>query len=637
MRRLAIVLTLLTAHLAIAGEPETHWSLKNCKRPPVPEVRDPAFPIRTPVDAFTLARLKQEGLVPAPDADRRTLIRRVTFDLTGLPPTPAEIDAFVKDADPKAYEKLVDRLLESPHYGEKWGRHWLDVVRYSESEGFEYDRHRAGAWRYRDYVIDAFNRDKPYDRFILEQLAGDEIDPTNDEMQIAAGFNRLGPVRRNMGNQELAFSRHEVMTEMADAAGTIFLGLTIACARCHDHKFDNISLDDYYSFQAFFAAAQEHDLVKASVFTRAAWKSRTGKLQAEIRRLKKSASGLTGEARERIDAKVKSLEATLPPPLPTISTVENIESERTTVHVLKRGNTDRKGREVGPKLLEIGFAGSVVELPATTPNPRTLLARAIVRPDNPLTARVMVNRIWQWHFGTGIVATANDFGINGSRPTHPELLDWLASEFIDCGWSIKKMHRLIVLSSTYRQSSSAKQEGFQRRRLTAEEVRDSMLAIAGKLNLKRGGPSIFVPVDNDLVNLLYAPSQWALTSDPKEHDRRSVYLVAKRNLRLPFMEAFDQPDAALSCSRRESSTHALQALELLNGSLANRLADAFADRIRREAGTDAEAQVELAYRLAAGRPPTARERKLAVEFLKTQPLREFALAMFNLNAFLYVN
>jgi hypothetical protein len=300
-------------------------------------------------------------------------------------------------------------------------------------------------------------------------------------------------------------------------------------------------------------------------------------------------------------------------------------------------------------LLEIGFAGKIAELPADTPNPRTMLARAIIGPDHPLTARVMVNRIWQWHFGTGIVATANDFGLNGSRPSHPELLDWLASEFIANGWSVKKLNRLIVLSRVYRQgyrpdARASKLDpddrllwSFPRRRLAAEEVRDSMLAIAGRLNLKTGGPSIVVPADDDLVKLLYAPSQWAVTPDKSEHDRRSVYLLAKRNLRLPFMEAFDQPDAATSCDRRESSTHALQALELLNGTLANDLAGSFADRLRREAGADPKAQVEIAYRLAAGRPPTAREKELALAFLKTQPLREFALAMFNLNAFLYVD
>jgi hypothetical protein len=360
---------------------------------------------------------------------------------------------------------------------------------------------------------------------------------------------------------------------------------------------------------------------------------------------------LTGDARSRAEEKLKELEASLPPALPAISTVRDDEPKRTPVHVLKRGNTDKKERQVGPKLLGIGFPGEVTELPPDTPNPRTLLARAIVRPDNLLAARVMVNRIWQWHFGTGLVDTANDFGVNGSRPSHPELLDWLASKFIAGGWSIKHLHRVIVLSSTYRQASrhADSKAGllkdssdrllwrFPSRRLTAEEVRDSMLMISGRLNLKAGGPSVVVPIENDLMRLLYTPSQWAVTTDRKEHDRRSVYLLAKRNLKLPFLEAFDQPDSATSCSRRESSTHALQALELLNGTLANDLAESFADRLRREAGTEPAAQIELAFRLAVGRSPNAKEKELALVFLKTQSLKEFALAVFNLNAFLYVN
>jgi hypothetical protein len=664
MRLLALLFATIAFVPAVAAESDKHWSLRPYTRPAVPEVRNPKFAIRTPVDAFILTRLEKDGLSPAPEADKGTLIRRVTFDLTGLPPTPAEVDVFLKDDSPDAYENLVDRLLASPRYGEKWGRHWLDLVRYSETEGFEYDRHRAGAWRYRDYVIDSFNSDKPYDRFVLEQLAGDELDPDSDELRIAAGFNRLGPVRRNAGNQELAFSRNEVLTELADSTGAVFLGLTVACARCHDHKFDRIALDDYYSFQAFWAATHEHDVVKASADEQAEWKAKTDKIQTEIKKLQKSLTGQTGDARTQTEAKVTELEASLPPPLPTISTVRNVSSERTPVHVLKRGNTDNKGQVVGPKLLSIGFPGKVEELPADTQKPRTILARAIVHPDNPLAARVMVNRIWQWHFGTGIVSTANDFGVNGDRPSHPELLDWLASEFVqpkwsdastkgkdNHAWSVKHIHRLIVLSSTYRQASRHPEATlatgkdpadrllwhFPRHRLTAEEVRDSMLLVAGRLNLKVGGPSVVVPVDNDLVKLLYAPSQWTVTPDRKEHDRRSVYLLAKRNVQLPFMQVFDQPGAATSCSRRESSTHALQALELLNGTLANDLATSFADRLRKEAGTDTATQVELAYRLAAGRAPGAREKELGIEFLKTQSLKEFALAVFNLNAFLYVN
>jgi hypothetical protein len=647
MRLLALA-ALISAGTAAAADPDPHWSLRPRTRPMVPAVSAPGFAVRTPIDAFILARLAAAGLTPAPEADRRTLLRRVTFDLTGLPPTPAETDAFLNDTSPDAYEKVVDRLLASPHYGEKWGQHWLDVARFAETEGFEYDRLRVGAWRYRDYVIAAFNADIPYDRFINEQLAGDEADPGGDELRIAAGFNRLGPVRRNAGNQALAFSRHEVLSEMADTAAAVFLGLTVACARCHDHKFDRIGLDDYYAFQAFWAAAQEHDAVRATAAEQAAWKAATDKLEAEIKAVKKSMGGLTGEPRERAEAKLKVLEASLPQPLPAVTTVRN--GERTPVHVLKRGNPDSPGPRVGPKLLEIGFPGPAAELPADTPNPRTVLARAIAHPDNPLTARVMVNRVWQWHFGTGIVDTPNDFGANGGRPTHPELLDWLADEFVRGRWSVKHVHRLIVLSSTYRRASrhpdpaAAAQKDpsdrllwrFPRRRLEAEEVRDAMLAICGRLNPKAGGPGVVVPVGEDLVKQLYAPSQWAVTPDRAEHDRRSVYLLARRNLRLPFLAAFDQPDAAASCARRESSTHALQSLELLNGTLANDLAAAFADRLSREAGADPAAQVDLAYQLAACRPPTPREKELAVAFLRTQPFKEFALAVFNTNAFLAV-
>jgi hypothetical protein len=643
---------LLAALLAPAADEARpkHWSLRPRTQPAVPVIRNPQSAIRNPVDAFILARLEKEGLRQAPEADRRTLARRLYFDLTGLPPTPHEIDAFMSDPAPDAYERLVERLLASPRYGEKWGRHWLDAVRFAETEGFEYDRLRPGAWRYRDYVINAFNRDKPYDRFILEQLAGDEIEPQNPEMQVAAGFHRLGPVRRNAGNQELAFSRHEVLTEMTDAVGAVFLGLTVGCARCHDHKFDEISQEDYYCLQAFLAAAQEHDVSLASAKEQAEWKAKSEAIQAEIKRLRKAATGLTGDDRRQMEAKVQELERSLPAPLPTISSVHDVEAQRTPIHVLKRGSTEKKGRQVGPRVPGVLAGDSFPELAADTPNPRTVLARWIARPEHPLTARVMVNRIWQGHFGRGLVATANDFGVNGSAPSHPELLDWLASELIASGWQIKPIHRLIVLSGTYRQASDhpepqpglAKDDDnrllwrFPRRRLTAEEVRDSMLLLADRLNGKMAGPSVVVPVDPDLVQLLYAPAQWTVTPDRAEHDRRSVYLLAKRNLRLPFLEAFDQPDAQTSCARRESSTHALQALELLNGKLANDLAAGFAQRLRREAGADSAALAERAYLLAAGRLPSTREKTLAIEFLKTHALSELALAVFNLNAFLYV-
>ena len=633
------------------ADPVQHWSLRQRIRPTVPVLADPVQRAwaRNPVDAFILARLAREGLRPAPEADRRVLIRRATFDLTGLPPTPGEVEAFVADPAADAYERLVERLLASPAYGERWGRHWLDVVRYAETEGFEYDRHRPGAWRYRDYVVRSFNDDKPYDRFALEQLAGDELDGATLETRTAAGFHRLGPVRRNAGNAAVAFSRNEVLTEMTDAVGTVFLGLTVGCARCHDHKFDAVSQADYYRLQAFLAATHEDDVALAEPAVHAAWKERTARIAAEINRVKQDAKDLKGAARQRADARVRELQHSLPPPLPTVSSVHTT-GERLAVRVLKRGDPAREGPPVGPGFPP-ALTGPAVAAPAAgARRPRTALARWVTDPANPLAARVVVNRVWLYHFGRGIVETPNDFGVNGARPSHPELLDWLAEEFVAGGWRFKALHRLLITSSTYRQSSRApgEQAGrardpegrllwrFPPRRLSAEEVRDALLAVSGRLNRKAGGESVVPPAEPDLVNLLYDPAQWQVTADPAEHDRRSVYLVVKRNLRLPFAQVFDQPDAQTSCACRERSTHALQALELLNGATANDLARAFARRLEREAGPDRGRQVERGFRLAAGRPPTPREKALALDFLWSHPLEEFTLALFNLNAFLYV-
>jgi hypothetical protein len=649
--RPAFVLLLAAASLLAARQAghaaAPHWSLRPLARPTVPRIEGAG----NPIDAFVLARLRRAGLRQAPPADRRTLIRRVAFDLTGLPPTPEEVQAFLADRRPDAFERLVDRLLASPRYGERWGRHWLDVVRYAETEGFEYDRLRPGAWRYRDYVIASFNADKPYDRFVIEQLAGDELEPGSHEALIAAGFHRLGPVRRNAGNPELVFSRNEQLTEMTDAVGVVFLGLTVGCARCHDHKFDDFSLADYYRLQAFLATAQEHDIILAGAAQQARWKADDDRLRGDIDRLQKMLPTLKPDERARARKKLAELERRRPAPLPAISTVRHVEAKRTTIHVLKRGNSESKGRQVGPRLPAPLAGTAAVELPADHPAPRTALARAIASKDNPLTARVLVNRLWQWHFGTGLVETANDFGANGSPPSHPGLLDWLAGELIRNGWRLKPLQRLIVLSSTYRQSARGldglggrEKDGrnrllwrFPRRRLSAEEVRDAMLAVAGRLNPRMGGRGVVPPADADQVKLLYAPSQWVVTADRREHDRRSVYLIARRNLRVPLLEAFDQPDAQTSCARRQSSTHALQALQLLNGRPANDLAAAFARRLSREAGPSPERQVERAFDLAVGRPPTPREKELCVRFLKRQPAREFALAVLNLNAFLHVD
>lgn len=630
----------------------SHWSLQPRTHPVIPSFDDPEDRawVRNPIDAFVLVKLHEQRLKPAEEADRRTLIRRLSFNLTGLPPTPAEIDAFESDTVPDAYNRLVDRLLSSPHYGERWGQHWLDVARFAESEGFEYDRHHPHAWRYRDYVIRSFQDDKPYDQFVREQIAGDEMSPQSEASLVAAGFLRLGPVRRNAGNPDVAFSRNEVLTEMTDTVGAAFLGMTVGCARCHDHMFDPIRQTDYYRLQAFLASTQEYDVPLADSTAQVEWKTRHQAISAEVKKLESEIDDATGPSRIELQARLKTLERQLPPPLPALFSVRNVQEKRTEIHVLKRGAEERPGDRVGPRPLGVLLGPETQELSADVSNPRTRLAEWIVDPRNPLTARVIVNRLWLHHFGRGIVHTPNDFGLNGGFPTHPELLDFLANELVANGWRIKPVQRLIVSSATYRQSSHSKNSEharrtdpenvwlwkFPRRRLEAEAVRDSLLAVSGTLNLKAGGPSVMVPVDAELVELLYKPSQWTVTEDASEHFRRSIYLIAKRNLCLPFLEVFDQPGPQASCPKRESSTHAPQALELLNGTLSNELARAFAARLEREAGPNLQDRVILGYRLATGRPPTGAELQASLQFLETQPLREFALTLFNLNDFLYV-
>ena len=625
------------------------WSFQPIQKPAPPLVKNTAW-AQTSLDRFILAKLESHGLHPSPLATKTELIRRVSFDLTGLPPSPEDVRAFVSNRAADAYERLVDRLLASPHFGERWAQHWLDTVRFAESEGFEYDRHLPEAWRFRDYVIDSFNRDKPFDRFLTEQLAGDELTPATPEHQTAAIFHRLGPVRRNAGNPDIALSRNEVLTERTDVIGAAFLGLTVGCARCHDHKLDPISQRDYYRLQAYLAATHEQDINLGTAAQRTEWEEKTKTLKKEISRLQKAADAATGQKKLTLTAELNALEAQTPPPPPTIPAVRNDPAQRTAIHVLKRGEWERKGDAVGPRPLSVLVSDGLAELPADAPRPRTELARWLTDPAHPLTARVIANRIWQHHFGAGLVKTPNDFGTYGDRPSHPELLDWLATQLLEGGWRLKSLHRLILLSSAYQQSSRTPASAavtqldpdnrrlwrFHRRRLSAEEIRDAMLAVSGQLTPRVGGPSVMVPVDPEMISLLYKPAQWAVTKDAAEHHRRSIYLLSKRNLRLPFLEAFDQPPQLTSCGRRESSTHAPQALELLNGRLANELAIAFAARLARESGGDPARIVEHASLLALGRAPTPQERALGVEFLREQPLREFALAHFNLNAFLYV-
>jgi hypothetical protein len=641
-----------------------HWAFVKRQTPAVPTFADASDQAwaKNPVDAFVLQRLQAEGLRPSPQADRVTLIRRLYFDLTGLPPSPREVAEFVADKSPDAYRKLVEGLLSSPHYGERWGQHWLDVVRFAETDGFEYDTHRNDAWRYRDYVIKSFNEDKPYDRFITEQLAGDEIAPESDEALVAAGFNRLGPLRKNAGNQEVASSRNEVLTEMTNAVGAALLGVTVGCARCHDHKFDPVRQSDYYRLQAFFAAAHDKDVVKATPAEQEARKAKAepvekemAKVNAALKALKDKSDTASLDEKEALKKKLEELQERVPPPLPALHSVADMPEKKSPIHLLARGEYTAKGARVGMRPLGVLLADGAPELPETLAKPRAELAKWVTDPENPLTSRVMVNRIWQYHFGRGIVSTANDFGRMGARPTHRELLDYLANEFVSGGFSVKRIHRLILNSNTYQQSSAPPSDPalkalvlkkdpenkflwrFSRQRLAAEQIRDAMLAVSGRLNPKQGGPSVMIPVEQELVKLLYKPSQWQPAKDPAEYSRRSIYLIAKRNLRLPFMEVFDAPDLQASCARRESSTHAPQALELLNGTLANEQAEALAKRLEAEAGPNLRKQIDFGYRLVTGRPARPAEIQAALAFLKTQPKREFALTLLNLNSFLYVN
>ncbi|MDQ6676092.1 MAG: DUF1549 and DUF1553 domain-containing protein [Acidobacteriota bacterium] len=633
------------------------WAFQARKDVTAPVLSDAADKrwVKTPIDAFILDNLKKSGLQPAPQAGRLTLIRRITYDLHGVPPTPEEVDAFVKDKSPNAWAKVVDRLLASPRYGEQWGRHWLDVVRFAESDGYEYDTHRPDAYRYRDYVVRSFNTDKPYDEFVKEQLAGDEMDPANEEYLIASGFNRMGPLRKNVGNQKVAGSRNEVLVEMTNIVGAAYLGVTVGCARCHDHKFDPFRQSDYYRMMGYFAQTQPHDLIQASKDEQEAWKTKAAPVQKQIADLQTKMQKAPESEKNGIAMQLDDLEDKLPAPLPSVYTVSDDQKNATPIEVLFHGDYLQPTAKVGARPLGILLPEGVPEKAVDLPKPRLELASWVADPSNPLTARVMVNRVWEYHFGRGIVSTPNDFGRMGGRPSNPELLDYLANQYVANGWHMKPLHRMILLSSAYRQASESPLEKialekdpenalvwkFARRRLEAEEIRDSMLAISGRLNPKSGGPSVMVPIDQDLVKMLKRPQYWVTTRDKSEYDRRSLYMIYKRNLQLPFMGVFDAPDSLLSCPRREQATHAPQALEMMNGATSNSLAEKFAERLKNEAKSNA-ARVDRAWRLAVGRPPTPKEKSLALQFVSADPgdpavLKELALDIFNLNAFLYVN
>ncbi|HCU88046.1 MAG TPA: hypothetical protein DGP39_10995, partial [Verrucomicrobiales bacterium] len=627
-------------------DPENLWAYQPVKRPKLP------IEMANPIDAFISVQLPK-GLNPAPLADRLTLIRRATFDLTGLPPTPKEIDGFIKDQKPGAYGRLLNRLLASTHYGEQWGRHWLDVVRYADSGGFANDFERPNAWRYRDYVIRAFNSDKPYDQFVHEQIAGDELDSKNVENLIAVGFLRMGPWEQT-GMSVAAVTRQFFLDDVTDSVGQVFLGHALQCARCHDHKFDPLPTRDYYSMQAVFANTQfaEVDAAFQPGENKNGFEAHKKYHQLRDSENKRMLGGLPKErvspndfGRERLGRKWSKLfswgydryrpiaytvyngkrrdQKNVSSRLfkPKVNSGARMVPEKTAI--LTGGDLFLPADPVEPGVLSV--VGLKADIPKEVNGRRTALAKWITHKDNPLTARVMVNRVWQYHFGRGLAGSPNNFGATGKKPTHPDLLDWLASEFMAKGWSVKELHRLIMTSETYRRASThpdidqlAKldSEGnsyavFRPRRLAAEELRDAMLAVTGELNQKPGGiparpdMNLEAALQPRMIMGTFAPS-YVPDTKPAQRNRRSVYALKLRGQRDPFMTTFNQPGPDKSCELRDSSNVTPQVFTLFNSEESADRALAFAARVLKETKGDNQA-VRRAFRLAFGRVPNKAE------------------------------
>ncbi len=573
-----------------------HWAFRKLVQPAVPAVANKEW-ARGPIDAFVLAKLDTERLAPAPAASKTALIRRAYFDLIGLPPSPEEVTAFLADDSANAFEKIIDRLLASPAYGERWGRHWLDLARYADSGGFHSDIARPNAWRYRDYVIKSFNADKPYSQFIREQLAGDEIAPDDADALVATGFGRNGPSNDdNMGKNPRDLERYR-MDELDGVVSTTFsafLGLTLGCARCHDHKYDPLSQREYYQVVAVFNGAVRKELP------------------------------LPGDT--LVNGKLKD------PSRGIMALVDRSPNVR-PLHLLRRGDVNNPG-----PLVEPGAPAALAPRPLTFPTPsaearssgrRRVLADWIASPENGLTYRVMVNRVWQHHFGRGLVETAGNFGRRGAAPSHPELLEHLALEFAKTG-RLKPLHKAIMMSATYQQSSQFNPAAaavdpdnrllwrHSKRRLEAEAVRDSILAVAGTLNPKRGGPGVKPRIRPDLLPASQRNKWPELAADGPEQWRRSVYIYSKRQLLFPLLELFDAPTTTDVCNLRTESVVPTQALLLMNDDFVNDQAGHLALRVKKEAGTAVEKQAERALWIALSRQPSGNRIADAIAFLNRQ-------------------
>jgi hypothetical protein len=698
--------------MQVTDKDREHWAFQPLKRPKVPAVKNKEWGAN-PIDAFILARLEAKGLSPNPPASKTELIRRIYFDLIGLPPAPEEVQAFLADTSSNAYEKLVDQLLNSPGYGEKWGRHWLDLVRYAETNSYERDNPKPHVWRYRDYVIRAFNADKPYDQFIREQLAGDElIEPavhasgSAADALIATGYYRLG-IWDDEPSDPLQ-ARYDGLDDIVATTGQLFLGLTFDCARCHDHKIDPVPQKDYYRLLAFFhninhyrnGGPTDEVPLLATAEARQAYDKQAARLEKKRQDIRTSLKAIEQEFQTRyqkgkddtekpnsgnlaglIDTEglrvlgkerfetyrklKKDLSALKKAKVATDMALCVTEAGRQApeTFVLVRGNPHVRGAKVEPAFPEVLTTLKPVfpSMPASakTSGRRLVLANWIASKDNPLTARVMVNRIWQYHFGRGIVRTPNDFGLQGTRPTHPELLDWLATELLAQGWRMKSLHRLIVTSQVYRMSSRGNPKAlaadpandlfwrFDMRRLSAEEVRDSILAVTASLNLKMYGPGIFPEIPKEVLAGQSMPGRGWGKSPPQEQNRRSVYIHVKRSLLMPILEIFDLAEPDRSTPVRFTTTQPTQALAMLNGDFLNKQAAIFTQRLGREAGKDVEKQVRRALYLATSRQPGAQEVQRGLDLIEAlqkedgataeQALNCFCLMVLNLNEFIYLD
>jgi mono/diheme cytochrome c family protein len=841
------VTTVRKGEFNISDKDRAHWAFQPVKQPPLPEVKNAKW-VANPIDALILAKLEARGLAPNPPATKRELVRRLYYDLTGLPPTPAQVEAFVNDASPLAYENLVERLLDSPQYGEKWARHWLDLVRYAETNSYERDNPKPNVWRYRDYLIRAFNKDLPYDQFLKQQLAGDELAPDDPDSIIATAYYRLG-IWDDEPSDPLQ-ARYDGLDDIVATTGQVFLGLTVDCARCHNHKIDPIAQKDYYKLLAFFhninhyrngGPTDEKPLLTGEA--KKVYEQRMAELQAKRDKLQADITAVEEDFRTAYEKTAKAPvrgndldgltykyyrdswtklpdfgalkpeeTGTLPNNLFDLSPrsrneafgfvfegvlivpeagkytfyldsddgsrltvagkvvleydgIHGVGKEKSATVELAKGRLPIKleyfqnqfgfGLEVawsgpsfarrplsaadkdapkadlaklllteGPKLLgkerivqyqqskkkldvlkkekvPAEMALCVTEAGASAPDTfvlvrgmpnvkgdkvqpgfptvfgipdppipapkagakssgrRTVLANWLASPDNPMTARVMINRLWQHHFGRGIVRTPNDFGFQGMRPTHPELLDWLAAEFVKQGWRMKAMHKLIVTSNTYKMSSKANAQAlaadpandlfwrFDMRRLTAEEIRDSILAVCGNLNLKMGGPGIYPEMPKEVLAGQSVPGRGWGKSSPEEQARRSVYVHVKRSLLYPLLETFDLAEPDRTTPVRFSTTQPTQALLMINSEFVNRQAEVLAERLRKEAGTDNAARVRLALTLATQRPPSDAEVRRGVELIQAlraedglsdeAALKCFCVVVLNLNEFIYLD